>query len=235
MMDIGDIAALANDHGLILRGGIRVEGDEGVPDCPSGEAAAMLLLFGQAGSAIWPHFSGSPEYRDGQADPLDRWSTRVGNALAQQLGGMALFPFEGPPWYPFGQWAQRAESLRPSPLGILMHPAYGLWHAYRFAVALPSTSIPDDGLPITPSAPRPGPHACDSCVGAPCLRACPVDAIQAGGYDVAACAAYLRAHDDAPCHQLGCLARAACPESRETRYEPVHCQFHIRQFLASLP
>ena len=28
----------------------------------------------------------------------------------------------------------RAEGLKPSPIGILMHPQFGLWHAYRGAL-----------------------------------------------------------------------------------------------------
>src|SRR4030095_137820 len=33
------------------------------------------------------------------------------------------------------RWAMRAEAVAPSPLGILIHPDYGLWHAYRGALA----------------------------------------------------------------------------------------------------
>ena len=51
------------------------------------------------------------------------------------LGGAAHFPFGGPPWLPFIRWAQRAGPVYPSPIGPLVHPDFGLWHAYRGAIA----------------------------------------------------------------------------------------------------
>lgn len=199
-----------------------------MPGYQAGHKAAALLLFGQAGSGIWASFSDSTEFADAAAHPMDRWSRRVGDELAQVLGGKALFPFEGPPWHPFGRWAQRTEAMQPSPLGILMHPEYGLWHAYRFAVALPG-AMPEPSLPVAEPS-----HACDSCAARPCLQACPVNAFRDGAYDVAACANYLHDNAQAACHRLGCLARVACPEAGTFSYEPEHRQFHMRQFLASM-
>ena len=234
-IDMDDIQALAAEHGLVLRGGFEIREGDAVPECQPGQAAGVLLLFGQVGSGIWERFSQSAEYADGNPDPLDRWSARMGEMMARHLGGRALFPFEGPPWHPFGQWAQRAESLRPSPLGILMHPDHGLWHAYRFAIALPATPN-TSGQKLFPQASlSPARHACDNCVDTPCLQACPVKAFSNDGYDVAACAAYLHEHEQAPCHQLGCLARLACPEAPSLRYEPEHARFHMKQFCYSLP
>ena len=43
-------------------------------------------------------------------------------ALARELGGKALFPFGGPPFLPFQRWAQRAEPVHSSPIGLLIHP-----------------------------------------------------------------------------------------------------------------
>ena len=120
--NIQRINALATDSGLTLRGWFEIQAGDMVPVLESGRPATLLMLFGQAGSAVWSSFSRSTEFVDGKPDPMDRWSHRVGTLLAKQLGGRALFPFEGPPWHPFGQWAQRAENLRPSPLGVLMHP-----------------------------------------------------------------------------------------------------------------
>ena len=55
-------------------------------------------------------------------------------ALARDLGALALFPFGGPPFWPFQQWARRSEPVHPSPIGLLIHPRYGLWHSYRGAL-----------------------------------------------------------------------------------------------------
>lgn len=225
---IQTIQRQAASHGLRLRGGFRIEVADAIPALDTGEPAGLLLLFGQAGSNIWPYFSDSPEYLDGQPHPLDRWSQRIGRAMAATVGGRALFPFDGPPWHPFGRWAQRAEPMQASPLGILMHGDYGLWHAYRFAIALPASSELLDLL-VKPEGTAT--HACDHCTSKPCLHSCPVNAFSDGGYDVAACTIYLQDNDSADCHRLGCLARGACPEAPHWRYEPAHAQFHIKQFV----
>lgn len=117
--------------GLSARGAFHVEADDEVPRGPRGGAARTVILVGNTGSTFWSVFRRSPEFRDGLAHPLDRWSERVITGLARELGGHAVFPFKGPPFYPFQQWARRAEALSPSPLGMLIHPEYGLWHAYR--------------------------------------------------------------------------------------------------------
>ena len=232
--NIQRINALATDSGLTLRGWFEIQAGDMVPVLESGRPATLLMLFGQAGSAVWSSFSRSPEFVDGKPDPMDRWSHRIGTLLAKQLGGRALFPFEGPPWHPFGQWAQRAENLRPSPLGVLMHPLYGLWHAYRFAIVLPGPCTwldeLESSIPELPAAD----HACDRCTNQPCLNACPVNAFTNGAYDVFACAEYLHSNDQSDCHRLGCLACGACPEGATAHYEPEHCQFHMHQFYSAL-
>lgn len=233
-MSIHHIRSWASEYGLLLRGGIRVQANDVKPVPVIDGADAVILLFGQAGSAVWRHFAQSPENTDGAPDAMDRWSARVGHLLAEKSGGTVLFPFEGPPWYPFLQWAQRAESIPPSPLGILMHPQYGLWHAYRFAIVL---TVPVEGFDELEQPPEEGTqsvHACDHCAAQPCLASCPVGAFTEGQYDVVSCAAYLRSNEESDCHQLGCLARAACPEGQAHVYELAHRRFHLQQFHASL-
>ena len=130
------------------------------------------MLVGHAGSTFWPVFQRFELTHEGP-DPLDAWSQSVGDAIATQLDCAALYPFEKP-WWPFQNWIARAEGLRPSPLGILIHPEYGLWHGYRLAFAF------REALPIP--APRSHPHACDNCMDKPCIAACPVDAIAEEGF-----------------------------------------------------
>lgn len=69
-------------HGLVLHGAFEVRADDAVPPVRDEVPAAALALVGNVGSSMWPHFSVSPEYRDGGLDPLDRWSRRIGDALA---------------------------------------------------------------------------------------------------------------------------------------------------------
>lgn len=186
---------------------------------------ATIVLVGLAGRRGWTTFAAAAEAGDGAADPLDRWSRRVIDALAGTLGARALYPFGGPPHWPFQRWARRAEPLSVSPLGLLIHPQEGLWRGYRgalaFAAALALPSQPDNASP------------CESCPARPCLSACPVAAFTAAGYDVAACAAHLGSVAGRPCMEQGCLARRACPVGADRGHAPDQAAFHMRAFLAS--
>ncbi|HEY6629971.1 MAG TPA: hypothetical protein VIZ90_00830, partial [Rhizobiaceae bacterium] len=166
--DLARLAAALSGNGLILRGGFNFAPVETAPPGPSGPAAKSVLLVGQAGEGPWPHFL---RWRQSQphdlGNPLDTWSRLVIGAVADEFGARAVSPSDRP-YLPFQQWAMHAEGLKPSPLGILMHPEYGLWHAYRGALLF------DVDIPI--QAPEAVIHLCDLCPGKPCLKSCPADA-----------------------------------------------------------
>jgi hypothetical protein len=104
-MTIEGILAAITEAGLVPRGALRLEERERL-----GELANIrtVALAGFAGRDGWDAFAKSPEAADGAAHPLDRWSQRVIEALARELGAKALFPFGGAPFWPFQQWARRA-------------------------------------------------------------------------------------------------------------------------------
>jgi epoxyqueuosine reductase QueG len=116
-----------------------------------------------------------------------------------------------------------AEPCHRSPLGLLVHPRYGLWHGYRGALLF-ATRL---DLPQRVSAGSP----CAACAGRPCLAACPARAFTAAGYDVAACARQLAGTPEPACMGIGCLARHACPVGSEHRYAPAQARFHMQSFL----
>jgi hypothetical protein len=182
-----------------------------------------VVLAGVAGRRGWDAFAASPEAKDGGADPLDRFSRRVVDALGADLGAKALYPFGGPPHWPFQQWARRAERVHPSPIAVLIHPTYGLWHAYRGALAFV------EALDVRPLEASQSP--CETCGERPCLSACPVGAFSNQGYDVAACAAHLTSAAGADCMAAGCLARRACPVGAEHAHGPEQAAFTMRAFL----
>ena len=212
------------EYGLYLRGITRLNPDElesyGFP-----VDRAAIALVGNIGSSYWPLFSESPEYADGAADPLDRWSRRVAETVAVEFSLQPVYPFEGPPYYPFQRWAQRAEALEQSPIGVMIHPEFGLWHSYRFALL----GAEFEAVTAGHAAASP----CIDCSDKPCLRRCPVDAFDGSGYDVEACAGYLRQMPLAECHALGCLARYACPVAPGLRYVPEQGRFHLQAFLGN--
>lgn len=222
----GDLAATAvrllAPDGLILRGGFDFSDDEAALLGPSGQPARAVLLVGQAGASVWPQFSRWRMDNLGVADPLDTWSRLVIGRVAEAVGGRAASPSDRP-FLPFQQWAMRAEGLKPSPLGILMHPRYGLWHAYRgallFAERLGLAAVE---TPI---------HLCDLCRGKPCLSACPTGAYSVSGFDHAACLSHVRSPVGAACMTGGCLARNACPQGAGFRY-PAEVQAYHQSWFA---
>ena len=211
-------------HGLFVRGSTPLTAAE-ISSFDFDRGVKAVILVGNTGSSYWPVFSQSSEYLDGEPDPLDRWSRRVAAAIVERHPLQVIFPFEGPPYYPFLQWAQRAEALAQSPLGLMIHPKYGLWHSYRFAL-LTDTEGEASKVAAVESP-------CLSCVSQPCLNTCPVDAFDANGYAVDRCAEYLKRTPQADCHSSGCMARYACPVAREYRYTPQQNQFHLSAFLAA--
>jgi hypothetical protein len=228
-----------DEQGLRLAGQFAATDADALPALPDGRSAGWLCLVGMAGSVIWHHFSQSPEYRDGQPDPLDRWSQRIGEALAQRFGALALFPFQGPPYLPFQQWALRCEPLQRSPLGLLIHPEHGLWHAFRFALALaepPIGALSLAGQPGRTAQPAGVDSSiCSRCDGQPCLSACPVQAFTGSSYKVDDCADWLRQPSGQDCMARGCQARRACPVGSAWRYEDEHAAFHMAAFLGKRP
>lgn len=213
-------AALA-PSGLIPRGALNFAPDEERPEGPGGAPARAVILVGNAGAAYWRHFS---RWRAGQAasvaNPLDTWSRMVIGRAADAIGARVAMPNDRP-FLPFQQWAMRAEGLRPSPLGLLIHPRFGLWHAFRGALLL------DVEIPIQAVAEVN--HPCDLCAGKPCLNACPVSAYTVEGFAYQTCLAHVRGGEGAAC-RAGCLARNACPHGREWRYPAAVQAFHQRAF-----
>lgn len=213
-------------HGLSLRGSFAPVAADGLRPLPDGQPAASVWMVGVIGSAFWPHFKASTQYNDGQPDPLDRWSRALGEELAARLGGIALFPFDGPPYWPFQRWADRCDATQPSRMMLRIHPDHGLWHAYRFALALPLAPARAAALA------NPAPDLCASCNGQPCLEACPVGAYTGETFLLDACASHLHSGRGDDCMQSGCLARRACPVAQPLHYTPEHAAFHMQAFAA---
>lgn len=210
--------------GLRLCGGFHPD-----PDELHVGGAGTLLVIGNAGAAMWAVFDREvpPKARASVSDPLDDWIRRQVGAIAQAIEARAIFPTDGPPFAPFQRWALRAEPVYPSPLGILIHPTFGLWHAYRAALAISAV------LALPPRATVS--HPCDACSEKPCLAACPAAALTPDGYDVPRCAGHVRSAVGGPCRDLGCNARRACPIGQTYRYPPDQAAFHMQGFLARLP
>jgi len=212
------VRTAAEETGLAFRGAFH----PAPADIPAGLSAGTIVMLGFIGGGHWPSVTASEEFSDGRPHPLDRWSFRVISTLAKKLDAIPLFPFTAPPM-PFIRWAQKAEAVQPSEIGMLIHPDYGLWHAWRGALAF------RDRLDLPEQDRRPRP--CDSCAAKPCLTACPVGAFRGNSaYNVAACGAHIRTPEGVDCMTGSCRARRACPVGADYRYSPAQSAFHMRSF-----
>lgn len=208
--------------GFLLLGSFEPSATDGVPDISDGRPARGLCLIGSTGPSLWGPLTSAPEYRDGAPHPMDRYTKRELTRLAAGHGLDALFPFEGPPYFPFQQWALKCGGFSQSPLGVLAHETYGPWTGFR-AAFLSAERVIDKQ-----SSGDSGP--CEACRDRPCLTACPVSAISVEtGYDVAACKDHLKNGREIACWS-GCLARHACPYGQDHKPHPENALFHMRSF-----
>ncbi len=212
--------------GLAVRGAFHPKPGELGPDFSALEGGTLVLL-GFTGGVQWSAFEGSAEAHDGQPHPLDRWSRRLIGALARELGAVDFYPSGSPAApLPFQRLALRGEPVHPSPIGLLIHETFGLWHAYRGGLWLPERIA----LPRQEARGRP----CDHCADQPCLSSCPVQAFRPGSFDLEACMGHVSSAAGTDCRDNGCRARRACPVAPQFRYEPAQAHFHMRAFLRSV-
>lgn len=214
-MMIEDLNTAVGAFGLMTRGAFQpVDRDDILVD------VGTVVLIGNAGPDMWRQFS--THMPDGP-NPLDTWTRQTLDPVAAKFGGRAVYPFDGPPYFPFQRWAMQADDVSPSPIGPLVHPLYGMWHAYRAAILF------EDRLE-TPDTER-TPSPCLTCAEKPCINTCPVSAFAPDHYEVAACRAHIAVEAGADCLQNACMARRACPIGQDYIYEPAQAEFHMQKFL----
>lgn len=215
-----EVAADVAGAGMVVRGAFEVTSDDQVPDLPGGRRARSVIMVGnRSDGAMWARFSAD---RGDEPDPLDAWTRRILRPIATARGGVLIHPSDEP-FAPILRWAQRASDVWPSPIGLLVHPTEGLWHAYRGALLFPEPVV---GAPPVGRVSSP----CIGCA-APCLQACPVDAFAPGSYDHVACRAHVASGADPRCLDLGCAARRACPVNADGAYGAEQMRFHMRAFV----
>ncbi len=214
--DYATLETVVRSKGLDIFGGFHPEPQDHLP-----AGTKTLLLLGPREPDFWARITAGPEWSDGRADPLDRWSRRIIAGIAATAKATALFPFTGPPWLPFQSWATRSGRAWVSPVHLLVHDTAGLMVSYRGALAL--TQRLD--LPPSPDTPP-----CATCDGQPCRAACPATALTPEGYDLPRCHAYLDTEPGQDCLTQGCAVRRACPVSQTYGRLAVQSAYHMRRF-----
>ena len=188
--------------------------------CPDG--CRTLVMLGPREPGFWPHVSAQPEFADNGPDPLDRWSRRIIDALANLLRATPVYPFGGPPYHPFFSWALRTGRCWQSPVQLLVHDVAGLFVSYRGALMF------EEKIPLPASD---GDSPCCHCRQQPCRTACPVEAISDGRYDAVSCRSHVASPAGISCLDMGCQVRRSCPVSESYGRLPAQSRFHQTAFL----
>jgi ferredoxin-like protein FixX len=217
-----DVVRALQPIDLVARGGFHT--------CDDGTAGTVVVtktvvVIGNIGGTMWPKFTAE---RTPGPDPLDRWTREQLVPIAETLGASFVHPSDEP-FQPFQRWAQLADDVWASPIGLLIHRDHGLWHAYRGAFLFDHeiADLPEIGRLESP---------CLTCADQPCLSACPVDAFGADvsgslTYDAQGCRAHVASGDAPTCLTDGCAARCACPVNADGKYERDQMEFHMAAFV----
>lgn len=216
-MDYRYIDECAAPNWLQVYGGFHPKEDEPLPN-----GTKSVLLLGPLEPDFWSHVKSSPEFLDGEANPLDRWSTRTISQIAHQVQATPLFPFGGPPWLPFFKWAIQTGRCWSSPIGLLVHDTAGLLVSFRGGLALPIYIE----LPANSSQ-----SPCLTCEDRPCLDSCPIDALTETGYDSKSCITHIRSSVGQECLTNGCIVRRSCPISVSFPRSEEQSRFHQEALL----
>lgn len=186
------------------------------------------VMIASPGRIMWPHFSSSVEFRDGLRDPMERWSARILAGIAKEFDARLVLPFDRP-FPPFQTWTAQAAGLRCSPLGLLIHPDYGLWFGLRGALFF-GADVENLYVDKVNQQEDVYSEICQKCDEKPCLSHCPVDSFSDGNLNYSRCISHLKSKNLPNCLEQGCAARAACPVGRQHQYRSEQLQFHMMAF-----
>jgi len=181
-------------------------------------STGSIILLGPHEPSYWPAISDSPEWQDGRPDPVDRWSRRIIERLAQVTGSKPHFPFGKQP-APLLKWALASDRAQQSLVGSAIQADAGLLASYRGALAL------NKSIRVSPCK-----NPCPS--GAkPYMTAFPAGIITYSNYDLNTCWGYMRAVSEQSCLFAGYIADRACPISSLHPRMAEQSAYHMQQFL----
>lgn len=237
---ISRIRERAAPFGLNLVAAIPVEGYDGrvASAYRAGAIAAearSIVVIGSGGRAFWDAVKRHAERHDGwwqREHPLDDFTRAVveneiaPDVVRQGVDCKIVYPFTAErPTLNFIELARAAGLAGPTILGVVAHPSYGPWIAFRAALLVDVlVDTPGDALGFDP---------CPSCVARPCITACPGGAVAyPKGWDIPKCLVH-RVEQEADCAGR-CHARVACVLGPEHRYSDEELAYHQMRALRSM-
>jgi hypothetical protein len=217
--------------GLNLQASFKISGlpdelrKEIVQQHPTAENHTHLSLLGNAGSVFWQNMCRNQPAFPALTHPLDKFfMDTLRNLLAEDVKYEIIYP--GNHFLPLQGLGKLAGWHHPSPLGLSIHPEYGLWFAYRGLVLSDKQLIPP-----AENATR-STSACDRCAKKPCISSCPAAAVTAAEFRVQHCSDF-RLVAKSPCEKT-CISRLACPIARQHQYVDDQLAYHYGFSLSAI-
>ncbi len=197
--------------------------------------ARSIIVIGNGGGAFWKAFKEHSDKNPGWTahdNPLDDFTRIViDRDIAPVLTRSAvaytiIYPFMGNgPTLNFMEAGKAAGLSGPSILGVVVHPVYGPWIAFRAAILVSELiDQPGEGRDFDP---------CPSCTARTCISACPANAVSAAnGWDIPKCLSH-RVEVEVDCMPR-CHARAGCVLGPEHRYPDDELAYHQMRSLRAM-
>ncbi len=237
---VGAIRAAMAPHGLNLVATVAAERYDAAVKLENrashiAPGARTIVVIGNGGGAFWAafkrHLAANPGWSS-RENPLDDFTRLVferetsGVRAASGLAHTIIYPFmNSGPTLNFMQAGRLAGLSGPSILGVMVHPVYGPWIAFRAAIVLrESIDAPGEASGFDP---------CPGCTARTCIGACPAGAVGfPQGWDIPKCLTH-RVEVEADCAPR-CHARVACVLGPEHRYPDDELEYHQMRALRSM-
>jgi hypothetical protein len=192
-----------------------------------------IIVIGNGGGAFWGSLKQHADKHPGwmaRDNPLDDFTRVViERDIAPTLTGLThaiIYPFiSNAPTLNFMEAGKAAGLSGPSIIGVVVHPTYGPWIAFRAAILL--------NEPIDQPGKAYGFDPCPSCTARTCISACPAEAVSvASGWDIPKCLTH-RVEVETVCAPR-CHARAGCVLGPEHRYPEDELAYHQMRALRAM-
>ena len=192
-----------------------------------------LLLIANGGPRYWHYNSECTDFES--ANPIDECAVSTVLSVLDRLDADAeatvLYPA---PTFRLSllQLGRMAGWQQRSPLGLGLHPQYGLWFAYRVVLLIDGDCFkqaPDEPVMTADTTAS----TCLNCESRACIQRCPAAALSLHALpDMQRCSSH-RLATDSSC-ETRCLAREACPVATEYQYPEQQIAYHYGRSINQL-
>jgi epoxyqueuosine reductase len=198
-------------------------------------AARSIVVIGNGGGGFWRAFTAYAAQHTGwssRENPLDDFTYEVierhvaAAVRSQDVRCVAVYPFmNAGATINFMEAGKLAGLAGPSIIGVVVHPVYGPWIAFRAAL-LVDAEIDEYGEAL-------GFDPCPACTTRSCISACPAAAVTfPAGWDIPKCLTH-RVEVEADCAPR-CHARVGCVLGPNHRYPDDELAYHQMRALRAM-